>query len=150
MTSYRQQNADSVMIIRLDDGLLIPPDERNMDYQEYQQWVTDGGVLEPPVEPNDERLARVYLAVQQRINSVARTHSFTDTEQALSFAIAEPAVAADNPMFAACEALRNDALVLQKWNILAWALVLKAQTDDVGLQPAAALALIPDIVWPST
>lgn len=36
---------------RTSDGAFIPFDEANKDYQEYQQWLADGGVPDPYIEP---------------------------------------------------------------------------------------------------
>ena len=49
MTEYQLTNSDSV--IRTEDHAMIPADEANRDYAEYLQWVEDGGVPDPYVEP---------------------------------------------------------------------------------------------------
>lgn len=38
---------DSQGVIRIADGLGIPPDERNRDWREYLAWVDAGGVPDP-------------------------------------------------------------------------------------------------------
>ena len=49
MAEYQLTAGDS--IIRTEDGACIPPDPANRDYAEYLQWVEDGGVPDPWVEP---------------------------------------------------------------------------------------------------
>jgi len=49
MADYQLTATDS--IIRTEDGACIPPDPANRDYAEYLQWVEDGGVADPYVEP---------------------------------------------------------------------------------------------------
>jgi hypothetical protein len=49
MAEYQCTATDS--IIRTEDGACIPADPANRDYAEYLQWVEDGGVADPYVEP---------------------------------------------------------------------------------------------------
>jgi len=49
MADYQLTATDSV--IRTEDGACIPADPANRDYAEYLQWVEDGGVPDPYVEP---------------------------------------------------------------------------------------------------
>jgi len=49
MADYQLTATDSV--IRTEDGATIPADPANRDYAEYLQWVEDGGVPDPYVEP---------------------------------------------------------------------------------------------------
>ena len=46
-------NEETGAIIRLSDNALIPADEANKDYQEYLEWVADGGVPEPADTPEE-------------------------------------------------------------------------------------------------
>ena len=41
------RNEKLVNIKRLSDGACIPLDEANTDYQEYLQFLAEGGVVEP-------------------------------------------------------------------------------------------------------
>ena len=41
------------MVRRLSDGACIPFAEDNTDYQEYLEWVADGGVVEPADTPEE-------------------------------------------------------------------------------------------------
>lgn len=46
---YRLTEVDSV--IRIADGAIIPNDPTNRDRSEYEDWLADGGVPGPYVEP---------------------------------------------------------------------------------------------------
>jgi len=50
MADYQLTESEHT-IIRTADGASIPDDPANRDYQEYLQWVGDGGVPDPYVEP---------------------------------------------------------------------------------------------------
>ncbi|WP_128941075.1 hypothetical protein [Bradyrhizobium zhanjiangense] len=50
MADY-QLTATDAAVIRTADQALIPNDEANRDWQEYQQWLADGGVPDPYVPP---------------------------------------------------------------------------------------------------
>ena len=43
-------NQEADVILRLSDNACIPKDEANKDYQEYLQFLEDGGVPEPADE----------------------------------------------------------------------------------------------------
>jgi hypothetical protein len=49
MADYQLTATDSV--IRTADGACIPNDPANRDWVEYQNWLADGGVPDPYVEP---------------------------------------------------------------------------------------------------
>ena len=49
MADYQLSNTDTV--IRAADGAYIPNDPANRDRQEYDKWLTDGGVPDPYVVP---------------------------------------------------------------------------------------------------
>jgi len=67
------QLTDTDVIIRLSDGAMIPPDERNTDYQEYLRWYNahkDNEPLpyeapEPIVLSPEEKLASAGLSVDE-------------------------------------------------------------------------------------
>jgi hypothetical protein len=50
MAEY-QLTATGAVVIRTEDSASIPNDPANRDYAEYQQWLQDGGVPDPYVEP---------------------------------------------------------------------------------------------------
>lgn len=62
MADYQLTQTD--MILRVADGANIPPDPANTDYAEYQQWVEDGGVADPYIEP---RLPPPQMTAQQLV-----------------------------------------------------------------------------------
>jgi hypothetical protein len=45
------QLTDTDIVIRTEDGASIPDDPDNRDWQQYQQWLTDGGVPDPYIAP---------------------------------------------------------------------------------------------------
>jgi hypothetical protein len=49
MADYRLTATD--MVIRTSDDVHIPNDPGNRDRQQYEQWLADGGVPDPYVEP---------------------------------------------------------------------------------------------------
>lgn len=49
MADYQLTATDNV--IRTEDQACIPNDPANRDWMEYQQWLADGGVPDPYVEP---------------------------------------------------------------------------------------------------
>jgi hypothetical protein len=50
MAEY-QLTATESSVIRTEDQASIPNDPANRDWVEYQQWLQDGGVPDPYVEP---------------------------------------------------------------------------------------------------
>ena len=50
MSDY-QLTATDASVMRTEDGACIPNDPANRDWVEYQQWLADGGVPDPYVEP---------------------------------------------------------------------------------------------------
>ena len=64
---------DTDVIIRLSDGVMIPPDERNTDYQQYLEWYNASEKNEPhpyvapePIEMSaEEKLASAGLTVEE-------------------------------------------------------------------------------------
>lgn len=44
--AYRLQS-DSDYVLRVADGAQIPPDERNRDWRDYQDWLAEGNTPDP-------------------------------------------------------------------------------------------------------
>lgn len=65
---YRLNNENSVT--RLSDGAIIPFINGNRDYEEYKEWIKDGGVPEP--EFTAEELALQALANVERLKDEAK------------------------------------------------------------------------------
>jgi hypothetical protein len=68
--TYQLTTGDT--IIRLADNAFIPKDERNIDYQEYQQWLAAGNTPDPAPAPPvvtpptpAEKLAAAGLTVEE-------------------------------------------------------------------------------------
>ena len=67
------QLTDTDVIIRLSDGTMIPPDERNTDYQEYLRWYNAHKNNEPlpyvspePIQmTSEEKLASAGLTIDE-------------------------------------------------------------------------------------
>jgi hypothetical protein len=67
------QRTDTDVLIRLRDGVMIPQDERNTDYQEYLEWFNAKEENEPlpHVEPEpivltpEEKLSNAGLSVDE-------------------------------------------------------------------------------------
>jgi hypothetical protein len=47
---YVDPNSPPVCIIRIEDGVCIPLNEANTDYQQYLQWLSEGNTPLPPDE----------------------------------------------------------------------------------------------------
>ena len=65
--SYKLSNSTDI-IFRVTDGVWIPADEQNADYQSYLKWLEEGNTPEPadppPPEPTiEEKLQSVGLNI---------------------------------------------------------------------------------------
>jgi hypothetical protein len=61
-SAYKQTNSD--FVLRVSDGVLIPPDAANTDYQRYQQWLAEGNTPDP-VDPPDPLTPEQIVALRQ-------------------------------------------------------------------------------------
>lgn len=76
--TYKLTNTTS--IIRISDGASIPADERNSDYQEYLQWVADGGITEdadPIIEPIVETIVSAWQ-IRKALNATGLRQAVED------------------------------------------------------------------------
>lgn len=58
---------DSTNIIRLIDGVFIPADVENIDYQQYQWWLSEGNAPEPSDFPDTKAKAKEKIAELESI-----------------------------------------------------------------------------------
>ena len=63
------QLTDSDCILRIEDNAFIPPDQANIDYQQYQAWLAAGN--EP--EPAPEQPATVELTPAEKLAAAGLT-----------------------------------------------------------------------------
>ena len=47
---------NSSNIIRILDNVIIPPDNKNIDYQEYFDWISKGNIIQPIDSPTQQEL----------------------------------------------------------------------------------------------
>lgn len=74
-------------ITRLSDGASIPKDPGNSDYQVYLAWVAQGNKpLTPPAPTVEEITASIVNAVQDRLDSFARTRNYDGILSAATYA----------------------------------------------------------------
>jgi len=68
MSEYQLTATDQI-VIRTADGACIPNDDGNRDWQEYVQWLQDGGVPDPYVPPDPVPPPPDPLVEAQRANA---------------------------------------------------------------------------------
>lgn len=77
-------------ITRLSDGLSIPPEPANADYQDYLAAVAKGASVQeadPPPEPEPSRDERLLAAVDSAKAAVAESKVFTAQQAAVLSAV---------------------------------------------------------------
>ena len=73
-------------IIRLADNALIPADSRNIDFQEYENWLAEGNVPQPvDAETVEQVQARITQQVQERLDNFAKTRNYDNCLSACSY-----------------------------------------------------------------
>lgn len=86
-------------IIRLADNALIPVDSRNVDFQEYENWLAEGNTPQPiDAETVEQVQARITQQVQELLDNFAKTRNYDNCLSACSY------VASTNEKF------KNEAL----------------------------------------
>jgi hypothetical protein len=71
MAEYQLTN-DSDHVIRTSDGAFIPDHEGNSDWQDYQDWLDQGGVpdpADPPPPPQPDANARLDTGVHDAVGA---------------------------------------------------------------------------------
>jgi hypothetical protein len=61
------------LIIRLDDGAVIPKDEKNIDYIEYMKWIREGNTPEQAqtsLESRNERISEIKMQSNLEIANI--------------------------------------------------------------------------------
>lgn len=88
MAEYKLTQDDNV-ILRVVDNAFIPKDESNKDYQEYLEWVSNGGIPDPFVISREvmienvlsERARRLALGFDYDFGDARGIHRIGTTEQ---------------------------------------------------------------------
>ena len=88
--SYKIQGTG---VMRLADGAIIPADERNIDWQEYQRWLAAGGTPQPErtlTEARAQAAARITSARNGALSALTADFSGDawDADEATSARIA--------------------------------------------------------------
>lgn len=83
---YRLTDSDNV--VRIADGAVIPPDPRNRDYRDFQDYVAGGGVVEsytpPPITVENvvaERVRRLAAGFDYDFGDARGVHHIGTTAQ---------------------------------------------------------------------
>ena len=124
------------------DGVNIPPDPDNADYQVYLAWVAEGNTAAAWPTPAVTQ-ADVSAALQAQMDTTAQAHLYADLTTACSYA-AQPTGAPFQAEGAAFSAWRSA--------VWAWAIALYAQVTAGTATlptPAAAVAQMPQYTEPS-
>jgi hypothetical protein len=139
MTQYGSYSSDGA-IIRARDGACIPSNPQNRDYQEAMAAVAAGDTIAAYAPPSPT-IDDYRLAVQARIDSVARSHQYDDGVACASYKDST------NATWAA------EAAAFIAWRDAVWVYALgeleKVQSGQ-RTQPAVAdfVAELPAIQWP--
>lgn len=73
--------------VQRNDGAIIPADPANRDYAEYLAWRAAGNTPDPVPGPSPEQVeAAVVAAVQQRLDTFARTRGYDGILSAATYA----------------------------------------------------------------
>lgn len=128
-------------ILRLADNAGIPIDNKNKDYQDYLEWLSDGNTPEP-VELPPVTLTDYQDAVQRRLDEKAMERKYDGILSLCTY------VTSTNPGFAA----EGQAGV--GWRDAAWAKCYEVLTEvGAGTRPqptvAELLAELPAMDWPT-
>lgn len=139
---YRLNGENSVT--RLSDGACIPFVNGNRDYEEYKQWVDNGGVTAP--EFTDADLLKKYesdviLEVQKHLDNSAMNKGYDDIKSA-----ALRAGLPDSPF-------HSEGVAFGTWMDNCWAYTYKVKADVNAKKRTAPtveelIAELPELVLP--
>lgn len=131
-------------ILRLSDGLVIPPTTFNVDYVVYLDWLAAGGVplqiIElPPIDPH----VFVYGAVRQALSAQASEFGFNDIDAACAFASL-------TPQPGSAERFRLLGVALQDWTIKSYGMAFDMVAQDPTVSSDVVVSAIPLFLNPTT
>jgi len=73
---YKLTNSTPTSIVRLSDNAFIPSDPANTDYQQYQQWLSEGNTPESadpipePVQIDPVEKLKAFLAANPDVAAI--------------------------------------------------------------------------------
>ena len=123
------------------DGLNIPPNAANMDYQNYLAWVAAGNTASTPTITEGELIA----ALQLQMDSVAQSYKYDNLLSACSYA----AQAAGQPFQA-------EGAAFLAWRSAVWTAAyallaeIEAGTATMPATTADAIAMMPAYTPPTS
>lgn len=140
-----QLTTDPNVVLRLDDGAILPTDPDNRDYQDFLAWQAAGNVPGPVPAPTlAEMSAGVVVKVQQRLDAFAGTRGYDGILSACTYATSTIAKFQGEGTY--CVAAR-DATWSACYTGLA-AVQAGTQPMPASVDDAIAQLQLPDLAWP--
>jgi|HubBroStandDraft_2_1064218.scaffolds.fasta_scaffold07725_4 hypothetical protein len=130
---------DGTMVVR-DDGVYIPINDRNPDYQEYLRWTSAGNLPAPEstIPPTPDQYT---AALQARMDDEARTRGYDDIRSGVSY------------LGSAIVQFANEATALNEWRDAVWLYgltVLNSAQSGSSALPSLDdfVSAMPQMSWP--